>query len=206
MCALLCIINSNSSLILLYFASVLGVSVYWVSSGSGLSQPLEEPLCSFLLRAWMEIWLWIRTEWTWFWNLCSHRRYRCWFCFREVHCTRCTWAAPYPCLCWHIGTVCWCCWRLSELFHSRTKHSIRKPFSLIRTFASWMSPECQETLLIHVIKQDIWRTQPTHHHVCSSNTLRSFRPNFHNYQNLGSPSMATILMRDGYIILRLQWS
>ncbi len=60
--AFLCIINSNSSLILLYFASVLGVKVYCVSSGSGLSQPLAEFLCSFLFNAYIrerEIYIYI---------------------------------------------------------------------------------------------------------------------------------------------------
>lgn len=61
MWALLCIIKSNSSLILLYLASDRGVNVYCESSGSGESQPLLPPFKSFLERACDEF-----SRWIWF--------------------------------------------------------------------------------------------------------------------------------------------
>lgn len=50
LCWCLCIISWNSSSILVYLASVRGVKLYSIASGSGLSGDMA-PLCSFLLSA-----------------------------------------------------------------------------------------------------------------------------------------------------------
>lgn len=46
-----CIISSKSSFNLYLFSLRFGVNVYCESSGSGLSQPFDDPLCSFLFNA-----------------------------------------------------------------------------------------------------------------------------------------------------------
>lgn len=50
LCWCLCIISWNSSSIFVYLASVRGVRLYSIASGSGLSGDMA-PLCSFLLSA-----------------------------------------------------------------------------------------------------------------------------------------------------------